>query len=121
MNLETAADRIDAALKNLQTAIGEPVFDEWAIVEKTEEGWKLRQYGGSRHDEFVADFGQDVAALRETLDPDKRIAVVLRYFEGLSLSEVAEITGTDPNTLKVRLFRARKELFEKLEPGGGNE
>ena len=51
----------------------------------------------------------------DTLDDEKRLAVVLRYFEGLSLAEVAEITGTPANTLKVRLFRARKELMGKLE------
>jgi RNA polymerase sigma-70 factor, ECF subfamily len=61
---------------------------------------------------------EDAERLRaavDTLEPEKRIAVVLRYFEGLSLSEVSEITGTEVNTLKVRLFRARKELMAKLE------
>lgn len=49
------------------------------------------------------------------LDEDKRIAVTLRYFEGRSLAEMEEITGIAANTLKVRLFRARRELQEKLE------
>lgn len=70
MNLETAAARIESDLKNLETAIGEPVFNEWAVVEKTAEGWKLLEYGGSRRTEFVADFSKDIAALKETLDPD---------------------------------------------------
>ncbi len=46
----------------------------------------------------------------ERLDEDKRIAVVLKYYEGLSLAEVAQITGTEVATLKVRLFRARRDL-----------
>ena len=70
MNLETAAARIEADLRHLETAIGEPVFDEWAVVERTSEGWKLKEYGGSRREEFVAEFGNDVAALKETLDPE---------------------------------------------------
>ena len=61
---------------------------------------------------------EDAERLRaavETLDDDKRLAVVLRYFEGMSLAEIAKITGTEAGTLKVRLFRARKELMEKLK------
>ena len=45
----------------------------------------------------------------------KRLAVVLRYFEGMSLKEVAEVTGERVSTLKVRLFRARRELMERME------
>lgn len=70
MNLETAKPRIETALKNLEIAIGEPVFDEWALVAKSSKGWKLEAYGGSRKGEFMADFGKDIAALRETLDPE---------------------------------------------------
>jgi RNA polymerase sigma-70 factor (ECF subfamily) len=50
----------------------------------------------------------------DELDEDKRLAVVLRYFEGMALAEIAEITGTPVSTLKVRLFRARKDLMERL-------
>ncbi|MDF7825073.1 hypothetical protein P4B35_13705 [Pontiellaceae bacterium B12227] len=70
MNLATAKPRIETALTNLATAFGEPVFDEWALVEKSSNGWKLVEYGGSRKEAFLADFGKDIAALRETLDPD---------------------------------------------------
>ncbi|VGO15191.1 hypothetical protein PDESU_03773 [Pontiella desulfatans] len=71
MNLAAATDRIDTALLNLERAIGEPVFDEWAIVEKSVNGWKLIEYGGNRKDEFLADFSTDIAALRDTLDPNR--------------------------------------------------
>ena len=70
MNISTAADRISSALLNLENTIGEPVFDEWALVEKSGSGWRLIEYGGSRQEEFLADFSQDMAALKETLDPD---------------------------------------------------
>lgn len=70
MNLDAAKTRIETALQNLETAIGEPVFDEWALVKKSSKGWKLAEYGGARKEAFVADFGKDIAALRETLDPD---------------------------------------------------
>ena len=69
MNAATATPRITTALQNLETAIGEPVFDEWALAEKTSKGWKILKYGGSREEEFFAEFNTDIAALRNTLDP----------------------------------------------------
>jgi len=69
MNVATAADRIASALTHLEISVGEPVFDEWALVEKSADGWKLAKYGGDRKDEFMAEFKTDVAALRGTLDP----------------------------------------------------
>jgi len=51
----------------------------------------------------------------ETLDDDKRMAVVLRYFEGMSLKEMADVTGEAIGTLKVRLFRARKDLLSRMD------
>lgn len=70
MNLDAAKTCIETALQNLETAIGEPVFDEWALVEKSSNGWKLAEYGGTRKEAFLADFGKDIASLRETLDPE---------------------------------------------------
>jgi hypothetical protein len=69
MNTAAAIDRIESTLINLETAIGEPVFDEWALAEKTSGGWKLMEYGGHRKEEFLAEFNADIAALRDTLDP----------------------------------------------------
>lgn len=71
MNTPVACDHISTALSRLETAVGEPVFDEWALVLKSDTGWKLVNYGGTRQEEFTAEFKKDMAALRETLDPTK--------------------------------------------------
>ena len=71
MNQAAAADRIESALISMETAIGEPVFDEWALAEKTVTGWKLIEYGGNRKEAFLAGFNDDMAALRGTLDPSR--------------------------------------------------
>ena len=73
--------------------------------------------GGDRPEQFAVkkEEAERLRAAVETLSEEKRMAVVLRYFEGLPLAEVSEITGTEVSTLKVRLFRARKELMRKLE------
>lgn len=71
MNIPAATDRIETALISLGTSVGEPVFDEWALVEKNEAGWRLIEYGGTRKNDFLAQFNDDLAALRGTLDPSK--------------------------------------------------
>jgi len=42
--------------------------------------------------------------------------LTLRYREGLSDAELAEATGMPVNTIKTRLFRARKLLKKRLAP-----
>jgi RNA polymerase sigma-70 factor (ECF subfamily) len=51
------------------------------------------------------------------LDPDHRIAVVLRHVEGLTPSEIAQRTGTREGTVKSRLHYALRELRAALEAG----
>jgi RNA polymerase sigma-70 factor (ECF subfamily) len=48
------------------------------------------------------------------LSPEGRVALVLRDIEGLSYDEIASITGAPLGTVKVRLFRARRDLIEML-------
>jgi RNA polymerase sigma-70 factor (ECF subfamily) len=56
---------------------------------------------------------QDLAllhrALRELPD-DKRELVVLSRFQGLSYEQIGQITGCETGTVKVRVFRAVKEM-----------
>lgn len=51
-----------------------------------------------------------VHALLETLEPDYRAAVVLRYWYDMSYEEIAETMETTVSAIKSRLFRARKML-----------
>ena len=37
-----------------------------------------------------------------------------RYFEGYELAEIAEITGTQVEAVRVNLSRARKKIREQL-------
>lgn len=69
MTIDTATTRIKNTLKSLEADMGEPVFDEWALTEKSTTGWNILQYGGSRKEEFFAEFNTDIVALRNTLDP----------------------------------------------------
>ncbi|TNF30259.1 MAG: sigma-70 family RNA polymerase sigma factor [Deltaproteobacteria bacterium] len=59
----------------------------------------------------------------DQLAAQDRFLIALRYREGLADGEVAEATGMNVNTVRTRLFRARKTLRQLLAPvlGGGRE
>jgi RNA polymerase sigma-70 factor, ECF subfamily len=48
------------------------------------------------------------------LSPEARVVLGLRDIEGLSYEEIAAITQAPLGTVKVRLFRARRDLIEML-------
>src|SRR6202012_3019002 len=54
------------------------------------------------------------AAIR-LLSPDDSQLITLFYKGEQSLEEIGKIMGYDPNTVKVKLHRARHRLKEKLE------
>lgn len=61
------------------------------------------------------------AALEQALSairPEWRAAVVLRYDEGLSYEEIAEVMGIPEGTAKTFVHRARKQLAERLAAAG---
>jgi RNA polymerase sigma-70 factor, ECF subfamily len=51
----------------------------------------------------------------ETLDPSEREIIMLREYEQLSYSEIAELLRIPVNTVRSRLFRARSALKSHLE------
>lgn len=54
--------------------------------------------------------------LLDTLAPEYRAAVVLRYWYDYSYSEIASMLETTESAIKSRLFRARQMLADKLDP-----
>ncbi len=53
-----------------------------------------------------------------SLDPEWKLILTLYYWKGLSLEEIAEVTGRPSNTVKVYLHRARASMRKSLEDGG---
>ena len=51
-----------------------------------------------------------------TLPPKRRAAIVLRYYEGCSEAEIADVLGVRPGTVKSMLHRALAQLREVIEP-----
>ncbi|MCI0404307.1 MAG: sigma-70 family RNA polymerase sigma factor, partial [Acidobacteria bacterium] len=53
-----------------------------------------------------------VNALLSRLPEEDQVLVALRELEGFSIEEIAAMTKLKANTVKVRLFRARRRLVE---------
>ena len=56
-----------------------------------------------------------IAEQINSLSGEHKEALVLFYYDNRSINEIAEMTGTNPNNVKARLFRARQGLKKKLE------
>lgn len=57
----------------------------------------------------------DLQMALEQLPAQYRTIVVLRFFEELQLSEIAQITGLNVNTVKTRLYRALQLMRVEME------
>lgn len=65
---------------------------------------------------------KEIAALIDGLKPEMRSALILYYYNDMSVSDVAKSLGMNENTAKQKLFQARKKLktqIEKLYGKGG--
>lgn len=66
------------------------------------------------HEMLRAEFESSVQEVVGTLAPEQRIVIVLRYTEGLSYEQIAEILGCSTGTVGSRLNRAHKVLERRL-------
>jgi RNA polymerase sigma-70 factor (ECF subfamily) len=80
---------------------------------------QARQYSAPEREASKAPDTSDRMALREQLekmldqlDKRDRAMLVLKEVEGFSVEEIAESMGLNANTVKVRLFRARRRIIE---------
>jgi RNA polymerase sigma-70 factor, ECF subfamily len=55
---------------------------------------------------------QQVERLLEGLDERDKLMLMLKEVEGLSIEEIAEVLDLNANTVKVRLFRARRRVVK---------
>lgn len=96
MNLPAAQDYIETALLSMERIVGEPVFNEWALVKKSESGWTLMEYGGPRKNDFLANFNDDINALKGTLNPsDTQVGDFAFSHEGYGSGFDAHICAGD--------------------------
>ena len=56
---------------------------------------------------------EQVERLLDRLDPRDRMMLILKEVEGFSVEEIAEVLDLNANTVKVRLFRARRRMVSQ--------
>jgi RNA polymerase sigma-70 factor (ECF subfamily) len=56
---------------------------------------------------------QRVEQLLEGLDPRDRLMLILKEVQGFAVEEIAEVMDLNTNTVKVRLFRARRRIVKR--------
>ncbi|MEK7099736.1 MAG: sigma-70 family RNA polymerase sigma factor, partial [Patescibacteria group bacterium] len=57
---------------------------------------------------------REVLEVIQQLDESSREALMLRYVDGLSPSEIAELSGETPNAISVRINRAIKKVKDLI-------
>jgi RNA polymerase sigma-70 factor (ECF subfamily) len=59
-----------------------------------------------------------VERLMEGLDERDRLMLILKEVEGFAVEEIAQVLDLNANTVKVRLFRARRRIVNKVRKRG---
>src|SRR5277367_3363442 len=59
-----------------------------------------------------------VERLMEGLDERDRLMLILKEVEGFAVEEIAQVLNLNANTVKVRLFRARRRIINKVRKRG---
>jgi RNA polymerase sigma-70 factor (ECF subfamily) len=94
-------------------------------VEKRTFEEKFHTYERDMHDvkqESDALLSMGMEKIFKKLKPKQRMLLWMAYVEGYSYEEIAQMTGTKKNSLKVQLFRAREKmaaLLKENESRGG--
>ena len=79
----------------------------------------LGEAGGPDPARMATGSERDLDGAFERLDPDHRIVVLLRYWQDLSLDEIADRLGLPLGTVKSRLHYALRSLRLDLEASDG--
>ena len=130
-NVPDAEDAAQTVFRRLMER-GDPFCDPehekaWLIVTARNEcrdqlnhWWRTSREDASALDTLTWEQSEDariwdqVAAL-----PDKyRLVLYLHYYQGYTTSEIAQILGDNPATVRSRLVQARKKLKLRLEAEG---
>lgn len=61
------------------------------------------------------DIDLTVRSAMETLPDDRQLILSLFYMSNLSIKEIAHFMGVSPNSIGIKLHRARKQLGERME------
>jgi len=93
-----------------------PLIYEAELTEEQAHAYQSKEEGG----EHALDVSQQLEAREQVeqwlqcLEEKDRTMLVLKEVQGFTVEEIAEIMGLNGNTVKVRLFRARQRVAERI-------
>src|SRR6267154_4939423 len=94
-----------------QFSLDEPIESDDDVIPQEIEDW-----GPSPEQRYAqTEMREILSGVIDQLQPDFRVAFVLRDVEGLSTEETAEALGISVAAVKSRLLRARLKLRQKLD------
>ena len=92
------------------------------LADESEDGYSVFDTIEEDRTEFLPDEALDKADLQKTihemidaLSEEQRSAIMMRYFDELSVKEIAAIQGVSEGTVKSRLNYGRKAIAESVE------
>lgn len=92
------------------------------LVDETEDGYSVFETVLEEREEFIPDealdqdeFKKTIKEMIDSLPEEQRAAIMMRYFDELSVKEIAEIQGVTEGTVKSRLNYARKSIKLSVE------
>lgn len=128
---EAAQDAFVKAYHNLARFNREAKFSTWLyrIVFNTAVSYRRKQKKVFQSIEnTIVEYDQSAEKMMEKKDKNRflqmaleklneadRVAITLFYLKEMSLDEIGSITGMMPNTVKVRIHRARLRLADELK------
>ena len=130
---EVLSEAIYRAYKNLDSLKSESAFKPWILrivhntaveeIRKNSKVIAMEEISDSFYRGFEQKLTENIS-LKNAVDSLKqpyRTAVILFYYENLSVLKIAQITETTPAAVKKRLSRARNMLKELLKEDFNNE
>jgi RNA polymerase sigma-70 factor, ECF subfamily len=131
--MDIAQDSFLKVLSSIQEFRGEAGFESWlyrivvnTCLDHERRGRRLMPFLGelidvvsaqsesALHRLMRAEVEDNIRRIVGRLAPEQRVVVVLRYTEGLSYDEIAQILGCSAGTVASRLNRAHKILERRL-------
>jgi RNA polymerase sigma-70 factor, ECF subfamily len=65
-------------------------------------------------EKFIQD--ENINEVLALLSPENRKLFKAKYYYGFKYDEISELTGLSVSTIKLRLFRAKKMILERMNP-----
>jgi RNA polymerase sigma-70 factor, ECF subfamily len=107
--------KVDDPVGYLYVIAANLVRDHWRKTRREREVLRLTKQGYTASGGEAEFQGTDLRALVESLPDRLRVSVLLYYYAGFPLADVARLTNRPAGTVKSDLFQARAQLRQALD------